>query len=119
VIRSTRPRLYDIDQNITLVLDVTKRRSHENLQHDMAFRYTILHALMIIAEAVHYLPADITAQHPGVPWPKIVGIGNMIKHEYHRVDTLIVWEVVTVHLKPLHVAVKKLLADLEQPVLPL
>lgn len=117
--RSALPRLYDIDQNIILVLDVAKRRSHANLQHDVAFRYTILHALMIIAEAVHYLPADMTARYTEVPWPKIVGIGNMIKHEYHRVDTLIVWEVVTVHLGPLHVAIKKMLADLNQPALPL
>ena len=119
MIRSARDRLYDIDQNISLVLDVAKRRSLTNFQHDMAFRYTILHALMIIAEAASNFPADMTAQHPEVPWPKIIAIGHMIRDDHQRVDARIAWEVATVHLEPLNEAVRKLLADLNQPSLPL
>ena len=119
MIRSTRPRLYDINQNILVVLDVSKRRTRAHLQNDITLRYTILHALMIIAEAVKRLPDQTKAPYPEIAWSKIIGLGIMIKHEYHRVDSEIVWDGVVDHLKPLHEVVKKLLADLEQPGLPL
>jgi uncharacterized protein with HEPN domain len=113
VIRSTRPRLYDIDQNIAVVLDIAKRRTHTHFQNDVVLRYTILHAMMIIAEAVKNLPPATTANHPNIPWHKIVGVGVMIKHEYHRIDPEIIWGVVTAHLRPLQEVIKKMLADLE------
>jgi uncharacterized protein with HEPN domain len=109
VIRSTRPRLYDIDQNIAVILDIAKRRTHTHFQNDVVLRYTILHAMMVIAEAVKHLPPTITVHYPNIPWNKIVGVGVMIKHEYHRIDSEIIRDVVTVHLQPLHTVVKEML----------
>lgn len=71
----------------------------------------LLHALMIIAEAVRNLPPDLTAKYPDIPWSKIVGIGTKIKHEYHRVDSFVVWTAVTVHLRPLQTAVAQMIAE--------
>jgi uncharacterized protein with HEPN domain len=113
MIRSTCDRFNDIEQNINLVLDVTKRRSLANFQHDLAFRYTILHALMIIAEAVGHLPAYMTARDTEAPWPKINAIGAIIRDDPRRVDMRFAWEVATVHLEPLNAVVKKLLASIK------
>ena len=73
MIRSTRPRLHDIASNIEVVFDITKGRTRHHLQGDTALRYVILHALMIIAEAVRHLPPETLAPYPGIPWKDIVG----------------------------------------------
>lgn len=119
MIRSARPRLHDIANNIVVIRDATKGRARHHLQDDTVLRYVVLHALMIIAEAVKHLPGESLAPHPAIPWKDIVGIGIIIKHEYHRVDPDVIWNAATVHLPALQPIIKKMLTDLDQPALPL
>lgn len=107
----TRPRLYDIDENITLALDLLRGRTFKHFMNDRALRYALQFAILIIAEAVRHIPLELRNQHPTISWPNIVAIGNHLRHEYHRIDPAVVWDVVTVHLMPLHQAVKAMLAD--------
>jgi uncharacterized protein with HEPN domain len=43
-------------------------------------------AIQIISEAAKELPEDVKARAPEVPWKRIVGIGNYLRHEYYRID---------------------------------
>ena len=119
MIRSARPRLADIDANIGVIIDLAKGRTKNHLLHDIALRYAILHALMIIAEAVRHLPEPMLARHSHIPWKDIIGIGVIIKHEYHRVDPDVVWSAVTDHLPVLRPIIRAMLADVDQSALPL
>ena len=112
MIRTPLHRLRDIDQNISLILECISHKTLEEFAHNTAQRYAVLHALMIIAEAVRSLPPDLTAGHPSIPWSKIVGIGTKIKHEYHRVDPFVAWTAATVHLLPLRTVILQMIADL-------
>jgi uncharacterized protein with HEPN domain len=114
VTRSIRPRLYDIDTNIEIILVRVKGRRAGDLEVDLDLRYVILHALMIIAEAVHKLPDAVIVAHPGIPWGDIIGMGRHIKHEYHRLDLGIVWDAATIHLPKLQPVVKQLLVAAEE-----
>ena len=58
----------------------------------------VQHALLIIAEAAKHIPAELKDTQPEVPWQKIHGLGNMLRHEYRRIDPDILWSVVTDHL---------------------
>jgi len=50
------------------------------------------------------------------PWDQIVGIGNALRHEYHRISDKVVWTVVVVlHLPPLKAAVQAILTGLTRP----
>jgi uncharacterized protein with HEPN domain len=44
------------------------------------------HALLIIAEAAKHLPQPMKDARPEVPWSKIHGLGNLLRHEYRHVD---------------------------------
>jgi uncharacterized protein with HEPN domain len=46
-----------------------------------------------------------------VPWEKIHGLGNMLRHEYRRVDPEILWSVVTERLADLDAAAARLLRE--------
>lgn len=67
------------------------------------------HALLIIAEAAKHIPDEVKALRPEVPWQKIRGLGNMLRHEYQRIDPDILWSVVTDHLEELDAAAADLL----------
>jgi uncharacterized protein with HEPN domain len=50
---------------------------------------------------------------PAIPWPKIAGVGNVLRHDYDVVNNATIWHVATVDLLPLKAAVQLLLRELE------
>jgi uncharacterized protein with HEPN domain len=71
---------------------------------------TVERAVQIISEAVRTLPSEITTRYPEVEWAKIAGIGNILRHEYERIDPAIMWDIATIELK-LKMVVRRMLAD--------
>jgi uncharacterized protein with HEPN domain len=69
--------------------------------------------LEIISEASRSIPTEMRALEPEVPWPQIVSIGNLLRHEYQRVEPLIVWNIVEEHLAQLRFAIGRLVSYLE------
>lgn len=112
--RSLRPRLYDIDLNIDLVLLRAAGKGIADLRDNVEFRYFVLHAVMIIAEAASKIPQAVTAEYPEIPWGDIVGMGTKIKHAYHRVDLDVLWDTVTVHFPLLRPVIKRMLVAAEE-----
>jgi len=49
-----------------------------------------------------------------VPWSAIIGIGNILRHEYQRVEDERIWEIVTVHLPQLRPVIMAILTEIEQ-----
>lgn len=66
-------------------------------------------ALEIISEAARHLPEDVLRKHPGVPWHKVRAIGNVLRHEYHRIAPKVIWDAIAGELDALEAA---LLAEL-------
>lgn len=63
-------------------------------------------SLSHIGEAVKGLPPEVRSRHPGVAWPRIMGLRNILVHEYFRSDADILWQVVVgPHLTGLRAAV--------------
>jgi uncharacterized protein with HEPN domain len=46
------------------------------------------------------------------PWKSIIGIGNVLRHEYQRLDDRQLWEIATIHLPALGPVVHRMLEDL-------
>jgi len=111
VARSFRVRLLDIREEIAGIRDLTKDSSAESFAASWAMKRAVQHALLIIAEASKHIPAELKDTRPEVPWQKIHGLGNMLRHEYRRIDSDILWSVVTQYLDDLDSAA---VAPLEQ-----
>jgi uncharacterized protein with HEPN domain len=75
-------------------------------------RRTVERAVQIVSEAARTLPPDFLAKYPNAPWTAIIGIGNILRHEYQRLDDMQLWEIATVHLPRLRPVVARMLAEL-------
>jgi uncharacterized protein with HEPN domain len=73
-----------------------------------------LRHLQIIGEAARALPAEVRNLAPEIPWPKIIGMRNVLVHGYFDIDTEIVWQAVTRDWPVLKPAVVSLLARVER-----
>lgn len=74
--------------------------AHEMMQDAVARR------LEIIGEAARRISPECVAEHPEIPWREIVGMRNVLAHEYGEVLLEVVWDV-------LEVVVPDLIAALE------
>lgn len=94
---------------IRLVEDAATGHDRASFAEALFVQRGVERSLEIISEAVRHLPEDLLALRPDIAWTDIRAIGNLIRHEYWRVDPDIVWAVVTDDLPPLRSAVEDLL----------
>lgn len=50
--------------------------------------------LSILGEQANKLSPALRERHPTIPWNDMVAFRNIVSHEYHRVDPVLVWEAV-------------------------
>lgn len=53
-----------------------------------------LRSLEVLGEAAKHIPPDVREQMPGVEWSRIIGMRNILAHDYSGVSMKIVWDVV-------------------------
>jgi uncharacterized protein with HEPN domain len=71
--------------------------------------YAVTRALEIIGEAARQFPESPLARYPELPWHEMIGMRNVVIHEYFGVDYEVLWRTVHEDLPPLRVAVKAIL----------
>jgi uncharacterized protein with HEPN domain len=69
-------------------------RGKEAFERDELLQNWIVHHLQIIGEAARVIPQDLIARTPHIPWTKMIGMRNILVHDYFHIDTEIVWQVV-------------------------
>ncbi|SEM22482.1 Uncharacterized conserved protein, contains HEPN domain [Bosea lupini] len=84
-------------------------RSQAAFQADAFLQLGVERALEIISEAVRHLPEEILATQADIRWADVRALGNLIRHEYWRVDSKIVWRIVKDDLPPLRSAIADML----------
>jgi uncharacterized protein with HEPN domain len=107
--RAIRVWLADIREEISGIRELTREASRETFAASWAMKRAVQHALLIIAEAAKHIPPEAKAARPEVPWRKIHGLGNLLRHEYRRIDPDILWSVIVDHLEDLDQATAALL----------
>ena len=52
----------------------------------------------IISEASRHLTDDIKERRSEIPWPKVAGIGNVLRHAYDHFGPDVLWRLAQDHL---------------------
>ena len=64
-------------------------------------RFACIKQLEIIGESCNHVDNEVMAKHPDVAWRKIIGLRNLLIHEYFGVDATLVWDIVQTNLPDL------------------
>ncbi|HAO20950.1 MAG: hypothetical protein BWK80_43495 [Desulfobacteraceae bacterium IS3] len=107
--RSEQERLDDILQAIIRIKQYTAKHIFER---DKLTQDGILYQLLIIGEAVRSLPSDFREKYAYIPWTSIIGMRNILIHEYFAINIEIVWGVVAQKLPELSDNIKKILKQI-------
>jgi uncharacterized protein with HEPN domain len=103
-------RLRHIKDSIRDIRDLLEGKSEAEIVEDRHARLALERLFEIISEASRHIPQEWRASLGGnVPWPKIAGVGNILRHAYDRVELSILWTVYENDLAPLEAAVDAML----------
>lgn len=107
-------RLFHIRDEIDGIEAAIQGIGFDEYRDSFTLRRAAERAVQIISEAAKVLPSELTTRHGDAPWSAIIGIGNVLRHEYQHIDDRRLWEIVTVHLPRLRPVVLRMIAELER-----
>jgi uncharacterized protein with HEPN domain len=110
-VRDDRERLLDVRDAIERI-ERHASRGRQPFEADELIQIWMVHHLQIIGEACRALSAEIRDRHPEVPWRQIIGMRNVVVHDYFRVDVEAVWSAVANDLPRLKAQVDAILTEL-------
>ncbi|MBK7494079.1 MAG: DUF86 domain-containing protein [Candidatus Omnitrophica bacterium] len=99
--RKDAARLWDMLDSARTILKYTSGYSYENFLADRKTRDAVERNLEIIGEAARCVSEQTRMLHPGIPWKSIIGLRNILTHDYGGISPEIVWSVVEMKLRPL------------------
>jgi uncharacterized protein with HEPN domain len=91
--RSLAPRLADIVEAIEHIKSETAGITLDDFERDWRKRWLVERGVEIVSEASRHLSDELKTRHPEIPWPKVAGIGNVLRHDYARIAADILWHV--------------------------
>ena len=103
-------RLIDIIEAIELIRAELAGVTIHAFEPDRRKRWLVERGLEIISEASRHLPKAMKARHPIIPWSKVAGIGNVLRHDYEHVAHDVLWRVVHDDLPTLETVCREELA---------
>ncbi len=106
--RSSTARMQDILDCIDVIERALSGKSLDDVKKDRLLSLAIERALEIISEASRHVPDEAKANHPQIAWREIKAIGNVLRHEYQRVDTETIWLTATMDLAALRHAIESI-----------
>jgi uncharacterized protein with HEPN domain len=111
--RDYRVYLEDIVSAIRLIGKYTAEgRGH--FMSDSLVQDGVIRQISIIGEAAAKLPPSLRRRHGGIPWKKIIGMRNVLVHDYAETNLPTVWATIEEDLPELEHAVRAMLAEHER-----
>jgi hypothetical protein len=106
--------LEDIIQSIEKIEEYISGLSYKDFVERGLIIDAVVRNLEIIGEASKRIPINIRESYSEIPWRRMIGLRNIVTHEYFGIDLNIIWTIVTVNLpetKPMIEAILKAVKD--------
>jgi uncharacterized protein with HEPN domain len=107
--RRDQQRLNDILEALDWISKAIAGRNEDEFVADETLCYAVAQKFTVIGEAVARLSPDIRARHDSIPWPDIVGLRNILVHEYFGICWPLVWQTAVDHAPAMREHVAKIL----------
>ena len=67
---------------------------------DTKLQDTYVRQLQILSEAARKILKDFQSNHPEIPWTDVIGLRNVIIHDYAGIDSDVIWNIISNDLPP-------------------
>jgi uncharacterized protein with HEPN domain len=91
--RRDRERLLDMMEALDSLAQSLVNCTDEQFLSNHLLYDASAHKLTIVGEAAARISDDLKERHKQIEWRKVIGLRNVLVHEYFGVDRPMVWEV--------------------------
>jgi uncharacterized protein with HEPN domain len=99
---------------IDTISSMLANKKLENFTTDIPLRLAVERAFEIISEASRRIPENVKVQEEAIDWKRMVDLGNLLRHAYHRVDPNLLWQMAERDLPPLKAFVDRAIREAER-----
>jgi len=89
-----RGYLIDILESARLAVKYLEDKTENEFYNDTQSQDAVIRRFEVIGEAARRISDEGQAAYPGLPWMQMIGMRNIMIHEYDNVDMRIVWNTV-------------------------
>jgi len=100
----------DIRDSIEAINKYSASLTKQDFLNSTEKQDAVYRRLEIIGEAANRLPEEFLKQYPKIPWHKIIGMRNVLIHEYDSIDLDLVWETIQKDIPKLEEYIQSILS---------
>ncbi len=98
---------------ITQIEQFTAGMDFDAFLRDAKTYRAVERCLEIVSEASRDFPDELKSAHPEIEWQRMADAGNIYRHLYEGIDSVMVWRTVQDHLPPLKLMVQEFKSKLD------
>ena len=102
--------LWDIAHAAEEISEFVRDVTQKDFEQNRLVRYAVERQLMVIGEAANRLSDELKAASPDIPWRQIIGMRNLLAHEYGEIVAERVWLTAVQHVPTLLRTVSELIS---------
>lgn len=101
--------LHDILDAARLATAYVAGKTLGDFEKDVQCQDAVIRRLEVIGEAARRVSGETRAKHRDLPWSAMIGMRNVMVHDYNDVDLTIVWDTVQRDLPGLIQSIEQIL----------
>ncbi len=107
-----RARLQHISDALKEIEKYIENSSYEDFQSNSMMQFATVKQLEIIGEASNQLTEHFRKLYKEIEWREIIGLRNILIHEYFGIDTKIVWDILETDLPKIKIQAEEILKQI-------
>ena len=104
----------DIYESCLRILDYGGHKTLDLFQNDQLTYDAVMHNFMIIGEAIRHIPEELRTRFIDIDWQAIIGLRNLIVHEYFGIKKDKIWSIIRDDIPYLRDQMKEILDNEDQ-----
>lgn len=105
-------RLKHVIDAISEIQSYIENSNLEEFSNNSMRKYATIKQLEIIGEAANHISNKIKEEYPEVEWREIIGLRNILIHEYFGIDENVIWGIISKDLPVVKRQISKILDEL-------
>lgn len=102
-------RLRHMYDHASEAVEMCRGLARADLDRDRKLNLALVRLVEIVGEAANRVSRQGQVIRPEIPWPRVIGMRNLLVHGYDEVDFDILWDTVQIDLPPLIAELKRML----------
>jgi len=113
--KDDRATLVDMLEFVREIGTFVEGRSRQDLDTNRTLLRALERMLELVGECARGVSESTRDAYPSIPWRAMIGMRNIIAHEYGRVDLNLVWRTEQRDIPPVTEALERVVASLPPP----